>query len=98
MNFQVVRVAVFAEGNEAQDALAAGADVVGADDLVDRIKDSKLQFSVIHSSHSPYVPVICLRLVLSTSKALTYVDVQARVHFQIFVFTVNVVRTLDFSL
>lgn len=43
MNFQVVRVAVFAEGNEAQEALAAGADVVGADDLVDRIKDSKLQ-------------------------------------------------------
>lgn len=39
--FQIVRVAVFAEGPEAQEALAAGADVVGADDLVDRIKDSK---------------------------------------------------------
>nr|XP_024356980.1 uncharacterized protein LOC112272968 isoform X2 [Physcomitrium patens] len=43
---KVVRVAVFAEGSEAQEALAAGADVVGADDLVDRIKDSggKLDF------------------------------------------------------
>lgn len=37
---QEVRVAVFAEGPEAQEAITAGADVVGADDLVDRIKES----------------------------------------------------------
>lgn len=51
---KVVRVAVFAEGNEAQDALAAGADVVGADDLVDRIKDSggKLDFDKCISTPS----------------------------------------------
>lgn len=42
-------MAVFAEGSEAQEALAAGADVVGADDLVDRIKDSKL----LQSAHLP---------------------------------------------
>lgn len=40
-----MRVAVFAEGPEAQEARAAGADVVGADDLVDRIKDSKFSAS-----------------------------------------------------
>lgn len=40
-------MAVFAEGNEAQEALAAGADVVGADDLVDRIKDSKFQCCIL---------------------------------------------------
>jgi ribosomal protein L1 len=41
-----VRVAVFAEGAEAQEAIAAGADVVGADDLIDKIKESggKLDF------------------------------------------------------
>lgn len=37
-------MAVFAEGPEAQEALAAGADVVGADDLVDCIKDSECIF------------------------------------------------------
>jgi ribosomal protein L1 len=45
----VVRVAVFAEGAEAQEAIAAGADVVGADDLIDSIKES------MHSFLSTYV-------------------------------------------
>lgn len=53
--FQVVRVAVFAEGSEAQEALAAGADVVGADDLVDRIKDSKSYCCAVHSIHVLHV-------------------------------------------
>jgi ribosomal protein L1 len=44
-----VRVAVFAEGAEAQEAIAAGADVVGADDLIDKIKES------MHSFLSTYV-------------------------------------------
>jgi large subunit ribosomal protein L1 len=34
-----VRIAVFAQGDAARDALEAGADVVGADDLVKRIQD-----------------------------------------------------------
>jgi hypothetical protein len=42
-------VAVFAEGAEAQEAIAAGADVVGADDLIDSIKES------MHSFLSTYV-------------------------------------------
>src|SRR5512133_2523543 len=33
-----VRVAVFAEGDKAREAEAAGADVVGSDDLVERIQ------------------------------------------------------------
>mmetsp|Transcript_12426 Transcript_12426/g.23570 ORF Transcript_12426/g.23570 Transcript_12426/m.23570 type:complete len:375 (-) Transcript_12426:1305-2429(-) len=35
---KTVRVAVFARGKEAEEALAAGADVVGAEDLVNKIK------------------------------------------------------------
>lgn len=48
-----MRVAVFAEGPEAQEALAAGADVVGADDLVDRIKDSEFIVSQNSQMQTP---------------------------------------------
>ena len=41
-----VRVAVFAAGDAARDAEAAGADVVGADDLVTRIQGGFLDFDV----------------------------------------------------
>ena len=41
-----VRVAVFAAGDAAREAEAAGADVVGADDLVARIQDGFLDFDV----------------------------------------------------
>ena len=41
-----VRVAVFAAGDAAADARAAGADVVGADDLVQRVTDGFLEFDV----------------------------------------------------
>jgi large subunit ribosomal protein L1 len=42
-----VRVAVFAAGEQAADARAAGADVVGADDLVSRVRDQGfLEFDV----------------------------------------------------
>lgn len=36
---KVVRVAVFAEGTAAEEARAAGADIVGGDDLIDEIKN-----------------------------------------------------------
>ncbi len=39
-----VRVAVFAEGDKAQEAEEAGADFVGSDDLVDKIVDGWLDF------------------------------------------------------
>jgi large subunit ribosomal protein L1 len=39
-----VRVAVFAKGEKAQEATAAGADVVGADDLVEKIQGGWFEF------------------------------------------------------
>src|SRR4051794_20151569 len=43
---KVVRVAVFAQGDKAQEALRAGADEVGSDDLVKRIEAGWLEFDV----------------------------------------------------
>ena len=39
-----VRVAVFARGAKAEEALAAGADVVGADDLAEKVQAGDIQF------------------------------------------------------
>jgi large subunit ribosomal protein L1 len=41
---KTVRVAVFAEGDKAREAEAAGADVVGSDDLVEKIQKGFLDF------------------------------------------------------
>jgi large subunit ribosomal protein L1 len=41
-----VRVAVFAAGDQARDAEAAGADIVGSDDLVKKIEEGFLDFDV----------------------------------------------------
>jgi large subunit ribosomal protein L1 len=43
---KVVRVAVFAQGDKAQEALRAGADEVGGDDLVKKIEAGWLEFDV----------------------------------------------------
>lgn len=43
---KTVRVAVFAQGDNAEKATAAGADVVGADDLAAKIKGGFLDFDV----------------------------------------------------
>ncbi len=43
---KVVRVAVFAQGEKAQEALAAGADEVGSEDLVKKIEAGWLEFDV----------------------------------------------------
>ena len=43
---KIVRVAVFAQGDKAQEALRAGADEVGAEDLVKRVEAGWLEFDV----------------------------------------------------
>jgi large subunit ribosomal protein L1 len=42
-----VRVAVFAQGEKAKDAQAAGADVVGFEDLAARVKEGFMEFDVV---------------------------------------------------
>jgi large subunit ribosomal protein L1 len=44
------RVAVFAQGAKAEEAKAAGADVVGFDDLAARIKEGFMEFDVVIAS------------------------------------------------
>ena len=41
-----VRVAVFAQGEKAEEAKAAGADIIGMDDLAASVKEGKLDFDV----------------------------------------------------
>jgi len=43
---KTVRVAVFASGQAAEEARAAGADIVGADDLVQRVQNGDLDWDV----------------------------------------------------
>lgn len=43
---KAVRVAVFASGPAAEEARAAGADIVGADDLVERVQNGDLDWDV----------------------------------------------------
>src|ERR1700704_2095259 len=45
-----VRVAVFAQGDKAKDAKAAGADIVGFEDLAEQIKAGKIDFDVAIAS------------------------------------------------
>ena len=44
---KVVRVAVFAQGDNADKAMAAGADLVGFDDLAEEVKAGKMDFDVV---------------------------------------------------
>ena len=47
---KTVRVAVFAQGAKAEEAKAAGADIVGFDDLAESIKAGKMDFDVVIAS------------------------------------------------
>lgn len=44
---KTVRVAVFAKGAKADEAKAAGADIVGTDDLVAQIKEGNINFDIV---------------------------------------------------
>src|SRR6476619_5355934 len=44
------RVAVFAQGAKAEEAKAAGADIVGMEDLAEQIKAGKMDFDVVIAS------------------------------------------------
>ena len=47
---KTVRVAVFAQGENAEKAKAAGADIVGFEDLADSVKQGSLDFDVVIAS------------------------------------------------
>ncbi|MGH8810010.1 MAG: 50S ribosomal protein L1, partial [Noviherbaspirillum sp.] len=47
---KTVRVAVFASGDKAEAAKAAGADIVGMEDLADRIKAGDMPFDIVIAS------------------------------------------------
>jgi large subunit ribosomal protein L1 len=47
---KAVRVAVFAQGDKAEAAKAAGADIVGLEDLAERIKGGQMDFDVVIAS------------------------------------------------
>lgn len=46
--FQAVKIAVFAEGAAADEARAAGADVVGGEELIEGIKNGNTPVSRTH--------------------------------------------------
>jgi large subunit ribosomal protein L1 len=47
---KTVRVAVFAQGDKAEQARAAGADIVGLEDLAEQVKAGKMDFDVVVAS------------------------------------------------
>ncbi len=47
---KTVRIAVFAQGNNAEAARTAGADIVGFDDLAEKIKGGFMEFDVVIAS------------------------------------------------
>jgi large subunit ribosomal protein L1 len=49
-NGKKVRVAVFAQGSKAEEAKAAGADIVGMEDLAEKITGGDLDFNVVIAS------------------------------------------------
>jgi large subunit ribosomal protein L1 len=55
-----VRVAVFAEGAKADEARAAGADVVGSDDLVEAVQKGNIDFDAVIATPNMMVKLVAL--------------------------------------
>ncbi|XP_050214600.1 uncharacterized protein LOC126665751 [Mercurialis annua] len=63
---KVLRIAVFAEGADADDARAAGADVVGGADLIDQIaSDGKIDFDKCFTTTKMFPRVVKLARILN---------------------------------
>ena len=67
---RTVRVAVFAAGARADEARAAGADIVGADDLVERVNGGFLDFDVAIATPDLMGQVVRLGRVLGPRKLM----------------------------
>lgn len=51
ISFQAVRVAFFAEGADAEEARAAGADIVGGLELIEEIASNVALFRLLYDDH-----------------------------------------------
>ena len=59
-----VKIAVFAEGKDADDAKKSGADIVGSDDLVEKVKSGEINFDKCISTPQMMVKVSALGQIL----------------------------------
>ncbi len=59
-----VKVAVFAEGKDSDDAKKAGADIIGSDDLIEKIKGGEINFDKCISTPQMMVKVSALGQIL----------------------------------
>jgi large subunit ribosomal protein L1 len=55
---KTVRVAVFAQGDKAEAARAAGADVVGFDDLAEQVKGGTIDFDLCIATRTPCASLV----------------------------------------
>ena len=51
-----IKIAVFASGDKIDEAKKAGADVVGSDDLIKKVKEGKIKFDIAISPHLYLAP------------------------------------------
>ena len=59
-----IKVAVFADGNDQDNAKKAGADIIGADDLIEKIKGGKIDFDKCISTPQMMVKVSAIGQIL----------------------------------
>ena len=63
-----IRIAVFAEGDDAEMAKKNGADIVGSDDLVESIKKGEIKFDKCISTPEMMVKVSSVGQILRTKR------------------------------